>query len=74
MAADDASHWETSVAVVTLLGFIFFGTAVYAFVWSRRQKQFDNLEEGSRSIFDKDEPEGRVTDTFPDDQDKPSRG
>jgi len=71
---DDGATWGPSVAFVFLLGVIFFGTAVYALVWSRREKQFDDFEKGSRSIFDEDEPEGVVTDTYPGAKDKTTAG
>lgn len=51
-----------SVALVGVLGLFFFGTAIYAFVWARRQRQFSDFEKGARSIFNEEEPEGRLTD------------
>lgn len=57
--------WDKSIALVGLLGLVFFGTAIYAFVWARRQRQFNDFENGARSIFNDEEPEGRVTDSFP---------
>ena len=66
---DDQSGglWDKSLVFVGLLGLLFFGTAVYAFVWARRQRQFSDFDKGARSIFDEEEPEGRVTDKFPAD-------
>lgn len=69
---DDGATWGPSVAFVFLLGVIFFASAVFALVWSRRNKQFDEMEKGARSIFDEDEPEGEVTDTFPPEKGKTS--
>jgi cbb3-type cytochrome oxidase maturation protein len=40
-------------------------TALYGFYWSAKMGQFENLEDGSQSIFDADEPVGRPTDSFP---------
>ena len=40
-------------------------TAVGALVWAIRRGEFDNLREAARSIFDEEEPAGRVTDRFP---------
>lgn len=58
------SLWNWSLLVVFLLGVVFFGSAVYAFVWARRAQQFENFEEGARSIFNDEEPEGEVTESF----------
>ena len=51
-----------------LLGsvFVFGGVAVLALSWAVRNGQFENLERGSRSIFDPGEPIGEMTDRFPD--------
>ena len=59
--------WDEAIVLVVLLGLLFFGTAVYAFVWARRQRQFHDFEKGARSIFNEEEPEGKVTDKFPAD-------
>jgi nitrogen fixation-related uncharacterized protein len=67
MASDGSSAglWDNSLLVVGLLGLLFFGTTIYAFVWARRERQFKKFDEGARSIFDEEEPEGTVTDSFP---------
>lgn len=57
--------WDNSLIFIALLGLLFFGTTVYAFVWARRQRQFKDFDDGARSIFDEEEPEGMVTDRFP---------
>lgn len=49
------------IASMVLLG----GSAVYALFWAAGEGQFTNMEEGSRIIFDKGEPEGEITDVFP---------
>jgi nitrogen fixation-related uncharacterized protein len=67
MDDQSAGLWDKSLVFVGLLGLLFFGTAVYAFVWARRQRQFNDFDKGARSIFDEEEPEGRVTDKFPAD-------
>lgn len=59
--------WDNSLLVVVLLGAVFFAGAIAAFVWARRQRQFDDFEKGARSIFNDEEPEGTVTDAFPAD-------
>ena len=39
--------------------------ALLAFRWALRQGEFDNLQKTALSIFDEEEPVGRVTDHFP---------
>ena len=41
------------------------GTAVYALYWSSRHGQLRDFERGAVSIFDEEEPVGRMTDRFP---------
>lgn len=45
---------------------LFGGTTLAAFYWAARTGQFRNLEEGSKIIFDADEPIGIATDAFTD--------
>lgn len=53
-------------AIVLLLAVIaFFVGAVAAFYWAVRSGQFDQLEKQACTIFDEDEPQGRVQDEFP---------
>jgi cbb3-type cytochrome oxidase maturation protein len=40
-------------------------SAIGAFFWAAKSKQFENVEEGSHVIFDADEPIGMPTDSFP---------
>jgi cbb3-type cytochrome oxidase maturation protein len=59
----------TDVAVLaTVVGSIvtFGGAAVLALGWAFRSGQFDNFQQGARSIFGPDEPIGEPTDAFPD--------
>ena len=53
--------------LATILGsiFVFGGGAAIALGWAFRSGQFDNFEQGSRSIFGPDEPVGEMTDAFP---------
>lgn len=39
--------------------------AVAAFFWAAKNQQFEDVEEGSLTIFDPDEPVGEATDSFP---------
>jgi hypothetical protein len=57
-----------AIIVGTLFGSIvlFGGAAVLALGWAFRHGQFENFDQGSRSIFGPDEPIGEPTDAFPD--------
>ncbi|MDR2981476.1 MAG: cbb3-type cytochrome oxidase assembly protein CcoS [Puniceicoccales bacterium] len=57
--------WEYTILFLFVLGALFFASAIYAFAWAKKAKQFENLEQGARSIFNEEEPEGEVTDSFP---------
>ncbi len=67
-----------NIAIYILLaaGLVLFGgSTVAAFYWAARTGQFRNLEEGSKVIFDADEPVGTATDAFADRRpDRPLRG
>ena len=41
-------------------------TMVWLLAWAIRRGEFNNLRDASRMIFDEDEPEGMVTDHFPE--------
>ncbi len=70
-----------TLAMIIVLGFIvvFSVTAIWAFGWAARNGQMGRFREASESIFDGDEPIGRMTDHFPEGSDgkardgKPSR-
>jgi cbb3-type cytochrome oxidase maturation protein len=48
----------TSAAVVALFVLIgITGSAMLAFWWAAQDGQFENVKEGSRTVFDKDERE-----------------
>jgi cbb3-type cytochrome oxidase maturation protein len=53
--------------LLTIVGSIvlFGGAAVLALGWAFRSGQFENFDQGSRSIFGPDEPIGEATDSFP---------
>ena len=59
---------DSIIVYAVLLGSIVFfgGAAVLALAWAVRDGQFQNFERSARSIFDPDEPIGRVTDRFPE--------
>ena len=47
------------------------GSAVYALYWSSKHGQLRDFERGAASIFDDEEPVGRMTDHFPARRPKP---
>ena len=52
------------VLVFGILGLITL-SAVLAWYWAVKTDQFTDFKKGATSIFDEDEPVGRVTDAFP---------
>jgi len=66
---------NTIVYILLAAGLVFFGgTTLAAFYWAAKTGQFRNLEDGSKSIFDGDEPVGTATDAFADKKaDRPLR-
>ena len=66
---------NTIVYILLAAGLIIFGgTTLAAFYWAAKTGQFRNLEAGSKTIFDEDEPVGTAPDAFADKQaDRPLR-
>lgn len=58
-------NWSGYILLGFIFASVFFILASLALFWAHRNGQLSNLEEGSKSIFDEDEPEGEVTDAFP---------
>lgn len=54
--------WILFVCSVVLLP----GTALLALRWSARHGAFEDFQKTALSIFDEEEPVGRMTDYFPD--------
>jgi cbb3-type cytochrome oxidase maturation protein len=52
--------------VAFLIAIALSGTAVYALYWSSKNGQLRDFERGAQSIFDEQEPVGRMTDHFPE--------
>ena len=61
MTAVDIALFASVVGSIVLFG----GAAVLALGWAFRDGQFDNFDQGARSIFGPDEPIGEATDAFP---------
>jgi len=55
--------FATALVFLTLVGIT--GAAILAFAWAAHSGQFRDENAAARSIFDPDEPEGKVTDAFP---------
>lgn len=62
--------WSRYILIGFVFASIFFLAAALALHWAHRQGQLSNLEKGSKTIFDEDEPLGEVTDSFPKKQKK----
>ncbi|MHC4931795.1 MAG: cbb3-type cytochrome oxidase assembly protein [Planctomycetota bacterium] len=57
-----------SLYYVLVFGIIalFSATVIWALWWALRGGQFSDFAKGAHSIFDDEEPPGRITDVFPD--------
>ena len=55
----------TVLAIVVGSVVLFGGATVLALGWAFRTGQFENFDQGSKSIFGPDEPIGEPTDAFP---------
>ena len=66
---------NSAIYILLVAGLIFFsGSTLAAFYWAAKTGQFRNLEDGSKTIFDGDEPVGTATDAFADKKaDRPLR-
>ena len=51
--------------VAFLVALALSGSAVYALFWSSKHGQLRDFDRGAASIFDDEEPVGRMTDHFP---------
>jgi nitrogen fixation-related uncharacterized protein len=61
MSAVDIALFASVVGSIVLFG----GAAVLALGWAFKNGQFENFDQGSKSIFGADEPIGEQTDAFP---------
>lgn len=52
--------WPTFILLI--VGILLALTAVAAFYWAAKNGQFRNMEQGSKEIFDEEEPIGQPTD------------
>ena len=61
MSAVDIALFASVIGSIVLFG----GAAVLALSWAFKNGQFENFDQGSKSIFGPDEPIGEPTDAFP---------
>ena len=54
-----------ALILLTILGVLFFISAIYALWWAAKTGQFHKMEQGAKTIFTPEEPEGTQTDFFP---------
>jgi len=51
---------------ILLLGIAFFVVTVVVLYWSAKQGHLRNFDAQAKTIFTEEEPEGEVSDTFPE--------
>ncbi|MFP4068862.1 MAG: cbb3-type cytochrome oxidase assembly protein [Opitutales bacterium] len=56
----------TDLLPIIVLGVLFFISAAGALYWAAKRGQFRNFDQQARDIFTEEEPEGEVSDRFPD--------
>lgn len=57
--------WDSILLFLVLFGALIFASAVYALYWAAKNGQFDDFEQGAKTIFTEEEPEGEIIDAFP---------
>lgn len=60
--------WSQYILIGFVFASLFFLGASAALFWAHKHGQLSDLEKGSKSIFDEDEPMGEVSDQFPEKQ------
>ena len=55
-----------SLLPLLLLAIFFFGVAISMFYWSAKKGQLKNFDQQARVIFTEEEPEGEISDQFPE--------
>lgn len=63
----DVNDYKELMPII-LLGVVFFVVTVAVLFWSAKKGHLRNFDAQSKSIFTEEEPEGEVSDTFPDSQ------
>ncbi|MGB0334571.1 MAG: cbb3-type cytochrome oxidase assembly protein CcoS [Opitutales bacterium] len=65
----DAESYTDLIPII-FLGVVFFIVAVSALYWSAKRGQLRDFDDQSRTIFTDEEPEGEISDTFPEKKNK----
>lgn len=60
----DAENYTDLIPLI-FLGVVFFTVAVSALYWSAKKGQLRNFDKQAKTIFTEEEPEGEVSDSFP---------
>lgn len=66
MNTESLISWIPQLMIFTFM-IVLGASAIYGLYWAAKNGQFQRLDDASKSIFDKDEKIGQVTDSFPDD-------
>jgi len=66
-------EWNAYLWIIAALGGLFFASAVAALWWSAKNGQLRNFDQGARTVFTEEEPEGVHTDYFPGESAKAAR-
>lgn len=61
----DAESYTDLIPLI-FLGIVFFIIAVSALYWSAQKGQLRDFDSQAKTIFTEEEPEGEVSDSFPD--------
>ena len=61
----DAESYTDLIPLI-LMGVFFFTVSVGALYWSSRRGQLRDFDNQARTIFTDEEPEGEVSDSFPE--------
>jgi nitrogen fixation-related uncharacterized protein len=61
----DAENY-TDLLPIIVLGIFFFVTAAGALYWTAKKGQLKDFDSQANTIFTEEEPEGEVSDQFPD--------
>jgi nitrogen fixation-related uncharacterized protein len=61
--------WIAYTLIFGVMGLL-SASVIYGLYWALKGGQMSNFAQGATSIFDSEEPQGEVTDWFPDRKDK----
>ncbi|MGB0408533.1 MAG: hypothetical protein ACPG3X_00175 [Opitutales bacterium] len=61
----DVDHYRELIPLI-VLGTLFFTVAVSVLYWSSKRGHLRNFDDQAKTIFTDEEPEGQISDAFPD--------